>query len=212
LSYALLVAVALVVGSLYDLDHVSVDWSKTTLLAAAAAACVAWTEPIVAAEPACAPGQWVDDDGTCFPAKAGSANKPSTTAARSPHAGGSTPTALMASGGAIFLLGYIPCVIAGALAEAEVEDADEDYEGDAESYLPMFLPIAGPPITGALVDASDAGWGALLALAGAQVVGLTMFIVGVAIDPDEPSPSVALYPLIPTDGRLGAGLSMSATF
>jgi hypothetical protein len=86
-------------------------------------------------------------------------------------------------GAGVFGVSYgIPLLI--GIGAAIASDSDTSYQ----PYMALMVPFGGPLITGALVDASDAGWGLLGVTSGAQVLGLAMIAVGLATAEAPESP------------------------
>lgn len=130
-----------------------------------------------------------------------------------PHDGRSNSDDGVATAGLIiFAIGYVPAFVVGIVAAAAEED-DVDDEHDLEALVPLLLPVAGPPITGALVDASEGTWTVLLVDTAIQALGLIILGVGLAAEDDGHSAAGPIVlPYVAGDGKRSLSLGVQGRF
>lgn len=123
-------------------------------------------------------------------------------------------SALTTTGLVVFTVGYLPALIVGSVAAALAElEEDDDGRTSApsssgraqpEEFMPLLVPVAGPLITGALIDPTEAQWALLIASTVTQAAGLTLALIGFATEDDSPSQAgLQLSPIFVGDAGLG---------
>ena len=85
------------------------------------------------------------------------------------------------AGGLIFAASYVLPFFVGLGGALIVEEVPE-----ALGVIPLMLPVAGPPLTAAIYDGSEAVWGLMGVTAGVQAVGLIILAIGAGMDASEP--------------------------
>jgi hypothetical protein len=83
---------------------------------------------------------------------------------------------LVIGGAVTFGVTYILSAMVGLMAES----VDRASGGSGESFLPLYIPLAGPFITVGTADAKGGGVFVLMVDGLAQVAGAAMFIGGLA--------------------------------
>ncbi|WP_437819052.1 hypothetical protein [Sorangium sp. So ce1078] len=114
---------------------------------------------------------------------------------------------LVIGGAVTFGVTYILSAMVGLVAES----ADRAVGGTGESYIPLYIPLAGPFITIGTADAKGGGVFVLMVDGLAQVAGAAMFIGGLAAPQQKlvrNDVSLSVKPIV-TGDTLGLGVSGS---